>query len=469
MKRSALLVGVTWSALACGDGTGSPSNAATSAAASEGSATSGPGSGGESAGEATAHGGETGASGSDGTSATDGGGDSGTGDTTGGESADCGTSLQILDPGADVGAAIAAAPPGSTICLADGEYDGFVLDGVSKDPRVTVLAVHRLQASFTSAVSVSGGTNGFTFDGFTFAEISIDGADTRELTFRNYDQTEHFEIDGVMTDAPNILLENFTQSDISLADGSTPGIWFSFSGRSTPVATIRNATIDGGCSDGIQSGVPFVLENSRILNKQVGDCANDPHTDGVQLYGGPYDGTIIRNNYFYGNVQVLAAYDGVDHVLIENNIFDPGADGERRPCQIEWYSDDSSIIRHNTLLYRSSEYPGSICLDRKASDDAGVGTVVEDNIAAEISTSNGSTVAQRTSNLLRSGAASSDIAGIPSYMGGDFPATVPDFALVSGSPGSGAASSPNGSDVGADTTAFASMVSDPGVATRVGP
>jgi len=356
---------------------------------------------------------------------------------------------QTLSPGANVGSAITSAAAGSTICLSNGNYGGFTLNGVGKNPRVTVRAVNHLGATFTGGLTLSGGTNGFTFDGFNFASVYLTGTNTRELTFRNYNQTGQMRIDGVTGSPTNILVENFTQIGLDLTDANPAGIYLD-GNRNTPIATIRNGTIDGGCADGIQAGTSFILEDSRVMNKQIGNCPNDPHTDGVQFYGGPYVGTIIRRNYFYNNIQVLAAYDGVDHVLIENNIFDAGANpsfSHSRPCQIEWYSDDSSVIRHNTVLYRGSGF-GSICIDRKSVDDAGRGTVVVDNIANAISVNNGSTLGQRATNLVRSGATGSDITGVPVYVGGAYPDTLEGAALAAGSPGDGAASSPAGSDIG---------------------
>lgn len=355
---------------------------------------------------------------------------------------------QTLSPGANVQSAVSSAAAGSTICLESGNYNGFSLNGVAKSPRVTLRATSQLGASFTGGLTFAGNTNGLTFEGINFVGIVITGTNTRDLTFRNFNLTGQVRIDGVTTATPNILLEDFSQIDLDVADANPAGIYFPFAGRGSPVATIRRAIIDGGCADGIQSGVPFILEQSRIMNKQVGSCPNDPHTDAVQLYGGPFAGTIIKNNYFYRNVQVLTAYDGVDNVLIENNIFDPGPDGERRPCQIEWYSDVSSIIRHNTVLYRGADY-GSICLDRKPADSAGYGTVVVDNIANDISVYNDSTWGERHHNLLRTGAGTSEIAGAPTYKGGPTPTTVAAFELAPSSLGKGAASSPAGSDVGA--------------------
>jgi hypothetical protein len=167
----------------------------------------------------------------------------------------------------------------------------------------------------------------------------------------------------------------------------------------------------------------------------------------MQFYGGPFSGSIIRGNFWYNNTQVLTAYDGVDGVLIENNVFDPGPSAERRPCQIEWYSDNGSIIRHNTVLYRGDSY-GHICLDRKPSDPAGSGTVIVDNIANSISINNGSTYAQRYNNLVRSGAVAGERSGVPTFIGGATPTTYAGFGLATGSLGKGVGSTPSGSDVG---------------------
>lgn len=363
-----------------------------------------------------------------------------------------------LNAGADVRAAISAAAAGTTICLGDGNYGGFSLNGVSKNPRVTVQALNAGSAAFTASITFSGNTNGITIDGVNLAGAFITGANTREITLRNADASKGtIQIDGVTHATPNILFENLThiqQDNAGFCRGApfpcvaVGAYWFSYSSRSSPVATIRGALIDGGCADGVQSGVPFILENSRIRNKIVGACPNDPHTDATQLYGGPFAGTIIRNNYFLNNVQVIAAYDGVDGVLIENNVLDPGAGNERRPCQIELYSDANSIVRHNTLVYRSATYPGIICLDRKPQHDAGFGTQIHDNIAGSVSTQNGSTYGSRTGNLVRSGVIAGDIAGAPTYVGGTNPATWAGFELAPGSLGKGAASNPPGSDIG---------------------
>jgi hypothetical protein len=331
-----------------------------------------------------------------------------------------------LSSGAAVGAAISGAAAGDTICLNNGTYSGFTLNNVSKSPRVTVQAVNAGGATITSTISITGSTSGLTFDGVNYSGISITGTTVSGLTFKNGDASAGtVEIDGVTTTTPNILFENLTHYDQDSGSGTSncwggtvncvgaAGYHFSYAGRSTPVATIRYATIDRGCADGIQSGVPFILEYSTISNKLVGSCINTPHTDGTQLYGGPFAGTIIRYNYYYNNAQVVAAYDGVDGVLIEHNVVDPGT-SEPRQCQIELYSDDGSVVRNNTIIIRGTD--GMICLDKKTVDDVGVNTEVYNNIAYAIGQNNGSTASVNTKNLLPSGGGT-NITGTATFQG----------------------------------------------------
>jgi hypothetical protein len=382
------------------------------------------------------------------------------------------TCSQTLSAGSNVGSAISSAAAGSTICLSNGNYAGFSLDSVSKSPRVTVRAVNSKQASFTSRITFNNSSSGMTFDGVNFAGIFLIGTGIKDFTFSNADASKgSIEIDGSTVANPNLLFENLTQykmddtdfcsaQSINCAD-TEAGFRISY-GRSnkTPVATIRGMIIDGGCADGIKTGAPIIVENSIIQNKLNGTCGSGPHVDAMQFFGGPFSGSIIRGNFWNNNTQVLTAYDGVDGVLIENNVFDPGTSPERRPCQIEWYSDNSSIIRHNTILYRGDSY-GLICLDRKSTDPAGFGTIVVDNIANAISTGNGSTYAQRYNNLVRSGAIAGERSGVPTFIGGVTPTTYAGFGLTAGSLGKVVGSTPPGSDIGITSSAASTTLQPP--------
>jgi hypothetical protein len=72
--------------------------------------------------------------------------------------------------------------------------------------------------------------------------------------------------------------------------------------------------------------------------------------------------------------------------------------------------------------------------------------VITDNVATEIWVSNGSTVAERHHNLLRQGAQSGELTGVPVFVGGTQPTDHSGFRLATGSPGKGAAS--DGTDIG---------------------
>lgn len=121
-----------------------------------------------------------------------------------------------------------------------------------------------------------------------------------------------------------------------------------------------------------------------------------------------------------------------------------------RPWGVEVYADDGSVIRHNTLRYRSGcEYNlpcGILALDRKSGDPAGRGTVVTDNIATDIVLANGSTAAARHHNLVRRNVRAGDLLGTPVFAGGAAPTAYAGFLLAPGSPGDGAAS--DGTDIG---------------------
>lgn len=366
-----------------------------------------------------------------------------------------------LSAGANVGSAISSAAAGSTICLNDGSYGAVTLSSVVKNPAVTVQAVNQKQASLTGQLTMSGSTAGIIFDGVNMPTVAISGA-VRDVTVKNFTTTGQVHI-GPSTIAsnvnPNIVIDNLTQTNLNVSNADPAGVYVDNypTARSAVLATLRHLHIDGGCADGVRSDVPFILEYSDIKNKQVGNCPNDPHVDAVQFYGLGYTGSIVRGNYFYCNIQVLAAYDGVSGVLVENNVLDPGPSGcggageiGRRDCQIEFFSDDGSTIQHNTIVNRGSSY-GKICFGNKAVDDAGKNTILRNNSAASIDLNaqtggQAATLAINTNNLLASGASGSNIAGSPTFTGGTYPTTLPGFKLTIGSAGHNAAT--DGQDVG---------------------
>lgn len=353
---------------------------------------------------------------------------------------------QTLSPGANVASAVSSAAAGSTICLNSGNYGSVSFGSVTKSPRVTVRSASGQGASMSLSFS---GTNGVTVDSVTVTGANFSGSTTKNITIQNSTFTGHAIFNNLANS--NVLLTNNTHNNINGGGQyvAPARIHLSYSSSTHSGVTIQNSIMDGGSADGVQTGVGVNIIGNVFKNIKEGTCT-DCHTDAIQLLDAP--GSVIRGNYFYSVATGIVAYDRVTRATIEDNIIDTGS----RPWGIELYADDSSIIRHNTLLYRAScawNLPcGIIALDRKSVDPAGKGTVIVDNIATSISVNNGSTYAERHHNLLRSGAVAGDISGAPTYTGGATPTTIAGFQLAANSLGKGAASSPAGSDIGARTT-----------------
>jgi hypothetical protein len=332
---------------------------------------------------------------------------------------------------------VSAATAGQTICLASGSYGTW--SGAAK--AITIRpqdgAVTTMNVSFTT------GDSGFTLDGMSGMGGAITNG-ARDITIRNAAFTSQLVIDGVANS--NIVLEHNTHNNINLPSdcAATPArIHLSYYSTTHSGVTVKDSLFDGGNADGVQSGAGVNLIGNEFRNIQERSGSDCAHSDPIQLIGAP--GSIVRGNYIHHSADGIVAYDGLEHALIERNVVDlvNGRWG------IELYSDQGSIVRHNTLVYGTGcAYApcGYLILDHKSSDPAGSGTVVVDNIATVISANNGSTMAERHNNMVRQGVASGDMTGTPLFSGGSFPTTYAGFVLATGSPGRTAAS--DGTDVG---------------------
>jgi len=351
---------------------------------------------------------------------------------------------QTLQPGMSVASAVSGAASGSTICLASGSYGTASLSNVTKNPRVTLVSVTGQGASMKLTFS---GANGITVDSVTVTSADFLGSTTKNITVKNSKFTGRVVIDDLTNS--NVLLTNNTHNNINGGGQyvSPARIQLPYSSSTHSGVTIQNSVLSGGSADGVQTGVGVNIIGNEFTNIYEGSCG-DCHTDAIQLLGD--NGTVIRGNYIHDVATGIVAFDGVSNAIIEHNIVDTGG----RPWGIELYADNGSIVRHNTLLYRATclwNMPcGTIDLNRKSVDPAGRGTIVVDNIATSITTSNGSTYAQRSKNLVRNGAVAGDISGAPTYVGGATPTTQAGFTLASNSLGKDAALSPAGSDIGAE-------------------
>lgn len=284
-----------------------------------------------------------------------------------------------------------AAGPGQTICLESGTYGRWT----GTDKRITV----RPAKGSTATMLVNFGTYaaGFTLDGMSGMGGMIT-AGAQNITIENSRFAYQLRIDGAVT---NIVVNHndFMYPVRSTLTGPNSKIFLDATGGAPgSAATIENNDIENGDLDGIHvgGGAGMIIRNNYFNNL----CdRNINHTDNIQFEGGSQ--TNVEGNYIYtpgpepstGCVAGgIDSYDGeTNGVIIEDNVVDV-----TRDWGIELYSDNGSIVRHNTVVYHPNSYSafnsgdGQIDIDRKSQDPAGTGTHVYDNVGtAEFN--NGST------------------------------------------------------------------------------
>jgi parallel beta helix pectate lyase-like protein/thrombospondin type 3 repeat protein len=343
-----------------------------------------------------------------------------------------------------------AARPGQTVCLASGSYGVF--RGGAKRGLVTVRA--QPAASPSLSLELDGASN-IRLEDLTITEGILSGG-TRNVTVARSRFTGILIVDQD-TPHPNIVLDRNTHNDIpGAADDYTSRVHLD-----APGVVVKNSLFSGGTSDGIRVGD---APDTKILrNEFTAFVDQDPlHTDPIQFYGhGPR--TVIRGNWFHHMESVSALImmaDGGGPNVIEGNLFGPGGN---HFFSLTYYSDDGSIIRHNTFVAdrcKANLRCGIINLGYKPGDDAGRGTVIEDNVLTSISADGngeggGASAFSSSHNLLRGQRpiGRGDLRGAPRYAGA--PLASPDvgrakafaaYRLARGSRGRGNAS--DGTDRG---------------------
>jgi hypothetical protein len=291
---------------------------------------------------------------------------------------------------ASFGSQVAAASAGQTICLTSGAYGTW--HGTNKAITVTAAPGNTPTMSF----SFGGGASGFTLDGMSAMTGSV-GSGAANITIQNSKFASGLSIDGAPT---GIVIDHndFTFPVQSTSGGPNAKIYYDAHGSSPgSAATIKNNDIENGDLDGvhIDGGSGLLIAGNTFANL----CDRGVnHTDNIQFVGGTQ--VTIAGNYVYEDqtcpTQGITSYDGNTHgLIIEDNVVDIPRD-----WGIELYSDQGSVVVHNTVVYRPKTYTefhtggGQIDLDRKSQDPAGSGTLVYDNIATSVDFTNGSTGTQ---------------------------------------------------------------------------
>jgi|GEM_PF-6239406 len=333
----------------------------------------------------------------------------------------------------------ANARAGDTILLGPGDYGIF--RGGLKPGQVLMRplpgAVAKIELRFDPASNI-------TLDGVTVTDADIAGAQTRDIIIRNSDMPGQVTFRTNELQNANILFDNNLHHDWDMTESCNCGEGrISILGQNPQPngITIQNSEFRGGMSDGIQVG----SRGTRILGNTFHDLVpgtpSGVHTDAIQLYGS--QDTVIRGNLFYdvGGTAIMSP-DGADHETIEDNVFGPGG----YPFAITLYSDDGSVLRHNTLAPGACDFNltcGILRIGSKSSCgyasecDAGRGTVLEDNIMADISEDDGAAASTSRYNLFFDGSprGTGDLRGRPTFAGGSGAKTLDGYALTSGSQG----------------------------------
>lgn len=338
---------------------------------------------------------------------------------------------------------VAAARPGDTVTLDTGDYGTW--EGTDK-PITLRGAPGEL---VTMRIAFGTGDRNFTLEdvailGGKIGSSASDPNAPRNITIRDATFTDPLLIQGVR--ASNILLERTVHNEINWEEpGDLPGrITVGYHREHTGV-TIRACEMRGGSTDGVQAEGGVNVIGCRFIDL----VPNGPnHTDNIQLVHGA-KGSVIRGNLIQADAktQGITAYQGPERAVIEYNVVDI-----RRFAGIELFSDDGSVVRHNTVVHHppgcdGGSECGGIDITRLLHQEPSRGTVVVDNIATYISVKNGSTLAERHHNMVRRYRHPADLLGNPVFAGGASPSSYAGFALVPGSPGEGAAS--DATDIGA--------------------
>ena len=342
----------------------------------------------------------------------------------------------------------ASAAPGDVVVLASGNYGTFA--GGAKPGVVTLRPAPGAQV--TIELNFRNASNIVVEDIQNITEAYLDGSQTRNITVRrSYFSGQTTFRTGSLQNA-NILFDGNRHGPWDKCSGCTEArVWFPQKTSQPSGITVQNSVFGpGGDSDGIQNG----SRGTRILNNTfIGitqTSAGLSHADAIQLYGSSQ--TVIRGNFFLDVSNCLMAPDGADHEVYEDNVCVQKV-GNGTVGAMQLGSDDGSRIVHNTFYdsgQRDCDYNtrcGIMSFGAKGGDPAPSGTVVRDNVVAELSRFSSSQ--SQSYNLFTSDSRSGtgNIFGRPAYVGGARPTTKAGYRLAPGSIGKGAAS--DGLDMGA--------------------
>ena len=342
-----------------------------------------------------------------------------------------GNCTTTLNAGQDLGAAIAAAGGGQTICLHGGSYPAVSIPDGGRSSYVTVTSLPGESAS----VGYVTGTPSFV----RFAGLSMNGATpegAHDLAFVNVRFREPTTVLAYATNA-NIVFDHDTFDDITTPDNGYEGRLTirgqSDKGNPPSGVSITNSHFGGGVSDGIQvigsaNGVRIANNEFVGIRQSNVPRGSSHHVDAIQLYGSSH--TLITGNYFHDNSTGIMMPDASsDNDRIENNVFVM----DEYPWAVISSRSINLTLAHNTVV------GGTLRLDDNTNAGPGQTTnaVVKDNAAAVSIGKVGSAGADY--NLDPDADDAHSVRAAPRFVGGANPTSYDGFHLAPGSPGTNAA------------------------------
>jgi len=303
----------------------------------------------------------------------------------------------------------AALQPGQTLCLASGSYGTWT--GGAKSGPVTVRAADDATASVN--LNFSSATN-IDVEGMTITGGRIGGS-SKNVTVGRSNFTGLFLIETSSSSA-NIVLDGNRHVNLDASD-SLPARVTVWAGGSPAGVTIKNSLFQGGDSDGVRPDSDGV----QILNNEFADIVDKGanHADPIQFFGAKR--AVIRGNYFHnanGNISayIMQADGGVGNI-IEDNVF---AAGKGVGYGITLYSDDGTVIRHNTFQPGTCDFSipcGTLSLGNKSGQAVSRGTIIRDNIVGAIGGGSGTYTSDHNLYTNASAGGVGDIKGTPAFVG----------------------------------------------------
>ncbi len=388
---------------------------------------------------------------------------------------------------ANYSAQLAAARPGSVVCLASGDYSGFT--GVSKaTPGLTMTSAPGATVTFSSGITLDLSTvRNFTVDGTggggtmsvgrgldmeTRADALQDKA--LNLSFENINFAAGASVLVRGPENSNIVFDRdtFVAGNANCTSGGSPtglsGIFYLLYSTATPTTpsgvTVENSVFVAPADlwnpyRAMQTGSPLTVKNTVFAGFLArSSAASCNHVDTLQLFSGTpgtSGGVTFTGNLCYDDYGCIMAFDGTSENTITDNVcFDI-----ERSCVI-LYSDRGSVVSHNTQQTggadpsRCATEPatqactGSTLFENghKPGDPATSGETYTNNVAGSPpNIGDPGSLATNTHNMWP-GASAPNISGNPSFAGGTRARTWAGSELSSGSAGHHGGS--DGLDVG---------------------